>query len=72
MEIKYLFALSVLSSMFIFCNMNIKKCLRCGHIWTRRAEGEPLACPSCKSYQYNIKPRKSQASTKSKEIEVKD
>jgi rubrerythrin len=35
--------------------MDIKKCNQCGHIWTRRAEGEPISCPRCKRYDWKAK-----------------
>jgi rubrerythrin len=34
--------------------VDIKTCLRCGHLWTSRSEN-PIACPSCKSYQWKLK-----------------
>jgi hypothetical protein len=29
------------------------KCLRCGHKWMPRVDGQPVACPQCKSYKWN-------------------
>jgi len=29
-------------------------CMRCGHKWQPRGEHEPLACPSCKSYRWDV------------------
>jgi predicted Zn-ribbon and HTH transcriptional regulator len=31
--------------------VKLNKCLRCGHEWVPR--GKALACPKCKSYQWN-------------------
>lgn len=28
-------------------------CLRCGHKWNPRIETKPLACPKCKSYEWD-------------------
>ena len=32
-------------------------CQRCGYTWTPNGDGEPKACPSCKSYRWR-EPRK--------------
>jgi Zn finger protein HypA/HybF involved in hydrogenase expression len=31
-----------------------QECLRCGHVWKSHKE-KPIACPKCKSYNFNKK-----------------
>lgn len=41
----------------VFDNNEIYKCNKCGHIWMKRGNEQPLICPKCKTARWN-KPKK--------------
>lgn len=43
------------------------KCFRCGHIWDSRVKN-PKACPKCKSYKWEEKPKETKEKEKDNEI----
>lgn len=34
------------------------KCLRCGYVWNKRIEKDPIQCPNCKRLDWSLKLKK--------------
>ncbi len=37
---------------------NLRRCKRCKHVWAKKIAREPVVCPRCKSYQWDMKKEK--------------